>query len=210
MIILQTPQSSSADYHTRLEIELNRLRKTCASYLDTFSQQGPRGDALAEAICKTLDGIASSIDKATKRHSEMSRSTLLGIALEALFCLSRVKVTSDPLVAFAYLERCPTLVRSCAAKEVPASMRCTAGAFYNCGIKLYKGGDHSTATRFVQKACESGAEALAIYDAQPGTVDESGSWATLREQTPKRWELLAYCYGRSGDKRVCMICSAKG
>lgn len=205
--LLRTPSSSSMDYHIRLEVELNRLRKTCANYLDNLSQSSTPGDPIAGVVCKTLDGIASLAEKATGAYSETNRPALLGTALEALFCLGRVNVASDPLGAFTDLERCLPLVRSCMAKDFPTSMRCAAAAFYNCGIKLYKGGDHSTATRFFQKACEFGTEALASYDAQPEKSDESGFWAALREQIPKRWELLAFCYGKSGDKRVCSIAS---
>jgi hypothetical protein len=207
VMLFRTPPSSSTDYHTRLEVELNRLRKACANYVDNLSQSSAPSDATTGAVCKALDSVASVAEKLTGAHSETIRPTLLGAALEALFCIARVKVASDPLGAFADLERCPPLVRACMAKDFPNSMRCTAAAFYNCGVKLYKGGDHSTATRFFHKACEFGAEALASYDTQPEARDESGFWAALREQMPKRWELLAYCYGRSGDKRVCLIAS---
>lgn len=73
--------------------------------------------------------------------------------------------------------------------------RCISAAFYNTGVALWRANLSVPAVPFVRSSCVYGREAL------DRAKDTSGEhWRALEDQLTKRWELLAACYLKGGDK----------
>lgn len=83
--------------------------------------------------------------------------------------------------------------------------RCISGAFYNIAGALYQATRYGNAVPFLIESCSLGQKALRIPCPQPPVANESREkeWAQLREQLYRRWELLAACYSKNGDRKVC-------
>lgn len=73
--------------------------------------------------------------------------------------------------------------------------RCISAAFYNTGVALWRANLAVPAIPFVRSSCLYGREAL---DRPRDTSSEH--WQALEEQLTKRWELLAACYLKAGEK----------
>ena len=58
--------------------------------------------------------------------------------------------------------------------------------------------------RFIKRACAHDSRALAVYKTaiEKKIVDEN--WTTLEHQLYRRWELLAVCYLKIGDRQVSL------
>lgn len=75
---------------------------------------------------------------------------------------------------------------------------------FNHGAKLWKEGKAAEAARFASPSCEYAETALKLLEESSGDVSEpdSVSIKAMREQLPKRYELLAACHQKCGDKKV--------
>ena len=80
--------------------------------------------------------------------------------------------------------------------------RCTSGAFYNLAGMLYQESRWGPAVRFLKEACARGSQALAAYKTAISTQNVDENWTTLEHQLYRRWELLAVCYLKIGDRQV--------
>ncbi|KAJ3922165.1 cysteine peptidase C50 [Lentinula edodes] len=85
-------------------------------------------------------------------------------------------------------------------------IRCTSGAFYNIGGTLYQAGRYSSAIPFLKEGCRLGTAALVERDkGSKGEVDipdaKTNSWLPLKEQLWRRFQLLAVCFMKIGDRR---------
>ncbi|KAF5330235.1 hypothetical protein D9611_010620 [Ephemerocybe angulata] len=113
--------------------------------------------------------------------------------------------------------------------DVPNYLRCVSGAFYNLAGALYQGSRYGAAVPFLRRACEVGERALGGHRARARTKSESESeivsggkgkgkengnerekgkekereaeWVQLEQQLYRRWELLAVCYLKNGDRK---------
>ena len=80
-------------------------------------------------------------------------------------------------------------------------IRCVSGAFYNVAGSLYQATRYGAAVPFLKESCALGGKALRL----PRPVPQSGhekEWRQLEEQLFCRWELLAVCYSKNGDRKV--------
>lgn len=89
-------------------------------------------------------------------------------------------------------------------------IRCTSGAFYNIGGTLYQAGRYSSAIPFLKEGCRLGIAALIERDnGYKGEVDipdaKTNSWLQLKEQLWRRFQLLAVCFMKIGDRRVSIL-----
>lgn len=57
---------------------------------------------------------------------------------------------------------------------------------------------------FLVESCALGAKALRMPRPEPLTSNENREkeWRQLEEQLFRRWELLAVCYSKNGDRKV--------
>lgn len=88
-------------------------------------------------------------------------------------------------------------------------IRCISGAYHNLAGSLYQNSKYGGAVRFLKEACALGARALhvragAMHDDGEGGEQEAG-WRQLEEQLFRRWELLAVCYSKIGDRKVASV-----
>ena len=90
-------------------------------------------------------------------------------------------------------------------------MRCVAGVYHHLAAQLHQSGRYDHTVRFVEDGCRLGQRALQMYhaaksDTNTNTNDESRgkeeSWISLEEQLYRRWELLAVCHAKTGDRKV--------
>ena len=80
-------------------------------------------------------------------------------------------------------------------------MRCVSGAFYNLAGSLFQATRYGAAVPFLKESCALGGKALRL----PRTISKSANdkeWEQLEEQLFRRWELLAACYLKNGDRKV--------
>jgi separase len=77
--------------------------------------------------------------------------------------------------------------------------RCVSGAFYNVAGSLYQATRYGAAVPFLKESCVLGRKALCL----PRQVSiNDKEWQQLEEQLFRRWELLAACYSKNGDRKV--------
>ena len=109
--------------------------------------------------------------------------------------------------------------RSCSSKLKKGSSlanftRCLSGAFFNVAATLYKAEKYGIAIRFLLQACPMAVKAVELHDCSVSDEDLEGrnlesvdskdteAWKVHKEQLYRRWELLAICYSRTGDRKV--------
>ncbi|KAH9848957.1 peptidase family C50-domain-containing protein [Lenzites betulinus] len=86
--------------------------------------------------------------------------------------------------------------------------RCIAGAYYNCALQLHQSGRLAHAVPFLEEACARADAAVREYRSAGALGDsEDGAakrevWKQLEEQLCRRWELLAVCHAKTGDRQL--------
>jgi separase len=89
--------------------------------------------------------------------------------------------------------------------------RCVSGAFYNAAGSLYKSGKYGHAVRFLNDAAPLAAKALQQYDNAVASAQGNDTqanekdvevWKSHRAQLHKRYELLAACQVKLGNRKV--------
>lgn len=74
---------------------------------------------------------------------------------------------------------------------------------------LYQSSKYGGAARFLKEGCSLGARALHMRAGliQDDTEDgeQAEGWKQLEEQMFRRWELLAVCYSKIGDRKVIIL-----
>lgn len=135
---------------------------------------------------------------------------------ETLFVLARTSfILSNPATyntSYAYLERASRVVAQ--SREKPSSIpvpalanyvRCVSGAFHHIAGMLHQSGRYSHCVRFLVEGCALGGRALELYRTIPDEDVDKGktdAWEQLDEQLHRRWELLAVCHAKCGDRKV--------
>ena len=79
--------------------------------------------------------------------------------------------------------------------------RCVSGAFYNVAGSLYQATRYGAAVPFLKESCVLGGKALRLPKPVSKSINEK-EWQQLEEQLFRRWELLAVCYSKNGDRKV--------
>lgn len=158
----------------------------------------------------------------TLKANPRSHSDHYTQVLDTLFTLSRACVNvSDPRTygnAYDLLERAVKILSLSidgngfpspenTSKDHSDFIRCTSGAFYNIGGTIYQAGRYSSAIPFLKEACRLGEAALHVYEEQGGEDRtekdvKHNPWIQLKDQVWRRFQLLAVCYVKIGDRRV--------
>lgn len=143
--------------------------------------------------------------------------------LDTLFVLSRTGlIVNDPstfVPAFEHLSHAVRILDSIPSDRFPLSpseeeavdianyTRCVSGAFYNLACSLYQVSKYGNAVPFLVKSCELGGKALRLPRIAQRVPNEARQmeWTQLEEQLFRRWELLAVCYSKNGDRKVCFF-----
>jgi len=138
-------------------------------------------------------------------------------ALDTLFVLSRVKLNANNptsfVTAFELLVRASSILDLVPVDrhsdddpiDIANYTRCVSGAFYNLAGTLYQASRFGSAVPFLVESCTLGQKALQLPRAAQEVPNETREkeWMQLEEQLFRRWELLAVCYSKNGDRKVC-------
>ena len=132
-------------------------------------------------------------------------------------------IVNDPTTfvpAFEHLSRAVRILDSIPPDRFPLSpsdeavdianyTRCVSGAFYNLAGSLYHVSKYGNAVPFLVKSCELGGKALQLPRISQRVPNEAREmeWTQLEEQLFRRWELLAVCYSKNGDRKVRLFFS---
>lgn len=148
----------------------------------------------------------------------MAKDTLTR-TLDTLFILSRTILNvQDPrtfVPAFDYLSTAATILDSIPEDsflaepdneivDVANYTRCVSGAFYNVAGSLYQATRYGNAVPFLKESCALGSKALHLRRPVSKSKNEK-EWQQLEEQLFRRWELLAVCYSKNGDRKVGVL-----
>ena len=190
-------------------------------YLDSLSTDTSRTEV--EAF------LVSCVDLLQKLAVSAARkSDIITRALDSLFLLARTTLNvQDPrtyVPAFEHLGGALSILDSVPqdANVGQANyMRCISGTYYNIAGSLYQATRYGAAVPFLREACLLGAKALSMKgrgkgkgkgkakeEANPEAkreVDGEIEWNQLEEQLYRRWELLAVCYSKNGDRKVISL-----
>jgi separase len=79
-------------------------------------------------------------------------------------------------------------------------LRCISGAYHTIGAMLCQVERFGGAARFLQQACEIGANAVSGTRLQKDSCDKQRT--ALLQNLYRRWEMLGVCYIRIGDRKV--------
>ena len=143
-------------------------------------------------------------------------------ALESLFTLARISfVLNNPAsyaLTHAHLVRATELLTTVSPSEPSVSSlilanytRSISGVYNYLGSQLHQSGRYDHTVPFVDEGCRLGQRALQMYRAakREGVTDAEGegkgkedAWRMLEEQLYRRWELLAVCHAKTGDRKV--------
>lgn len=138
-------------------------------------------------------------------------------AIDSLFVLGRttLDISQPPsyIPAYDHLEDALKTIDgiSCEGVDIPNYLRCISGAFYNLAGALYQASRHGAAVPFLKQACAVGLRSLKAHRAASPPSTPKGKekakqredeWLQLEQQLYRRWELLAVCYLKNGDRKV--------
>lgn len=131
-----------------------------------------------------------------------------------------VNEPSTFITAFEHLARAVAILDTVPRDKFPISpidqtvdvanyARCISGAFYNIAGSLYQASRFGNAVPFLVESCTLGAKALRLPRPVQETPNESREkeWKSLEEQLFRRWELLAVCYSKNGDRKARRLTS---
>lgn len=147
-------------------------------------------------------------------------------AVDSLFLLARTAVDiANPqtyIPAYDHLEAAVAIIDILADNpdnaeiDTPNYLRCISGAFYNIAGSLYQNSRFGAAVPFLKQTCVIGGRALDEHKTQDTSKpmdakgkgkakDRDNEWVQLEGQLYRRWELLAVCYLKNGDRKVWPI-----
>lgn len=171
--------------------------------------------------------VVSCVDLLQKLAVSAARkSDIITRALDSLFALARTTLNvQDPrtyVPAFEHLGGAVSILDSVpqdADVDHANYMRCISGTYYNISGSLYQATRYGAAVPFLREACLLGAKALSMKGRAKGKgkakeeanretkreVDGEIEWNQLEEQLYRRWELLAVCYSKNGDRKVISV-----
>ncbi|KAG2038447.1 peptidase family C50-domain-containing protein [Suillus americanus] len=192
----------------KLQRALERLRRACIKVLDGETK------ARSHVIISLLMSISTALEGVFKQNPNKDNLTA---SLDSLFTLARIRLkcndpdTYTPTLdllnhTIVLLDSTPDHVNAIPASARANYIRCISGAYHNLAGTLYQSSKYGGAVRFLKEGCSLGARALHIRagvvqdDTEDGERDEG--WKQLEEQMFRRWELLAVCYFKMGDRKL--------
>ncbi|KAG1861269.1 peptidase family C50-domain-containing protein [Suillus subluteus] len=192
----------------KLQRALERLRRACIKVLDGETK------VQSHVIISTLMTISTALEGVFKQNPNKD---ILTASLDSLFTLARIRLkcndsdTYTPTLdllnhTIVLLDSTPDHVNAIPASARANYIRCISGAYHNLAGTLYQSSKYGGAVRFLKEGCSLGARALHIRagvmqdDTEDGERDEG--WKQLEEQMFRRWELLAVCYSKMGDRKL--------
>jgi separase len=130
-------------------------------------------------------------------------------SLEIVFTLARAVLDpNDPhtyVTAYDHLSHASTIISTHSPINANC-IRCLSSAFHHLAGSLYQSGKYGGATRFLRDSCAFGTKALEVKKLGDARVaqetEEQEAWRALETQLYRRWELLAVCYVKIGEKKV--------
>ncbi|KAK1232899.1 separin protein [Marasmius sp. AFHP31] len=184
------------------------LEKSRRSALKSLEKSDSLTDQCADAIRRFIDVVVDVLERALRLNPLPDFFAQL---LDTLFTLAKTTLTiSDPrtyTTAYDHLDRA-VVVLDAASKghhppELATYLRCTSGAFHNLAGTLYQAGRYGSAIPYLKESCRLGALAIDI----PSRGKDGGDdvWKQLEEQLWRRWQLLALCYTKIGDRRAAFL-----
>ncbi|KAG1788751.1 peptidase family C50-domain-containing protein [Suillus plorans] len=192
----------------KLQRTLERLRRACIKVLD--------GEAKVQnhVIISLLMVISTALEDAFKQNPSKD---ILTTSFDSLFSLARIRLkcndpdTYTPTLdllnrTIILLDSTPDHVNAIPASARANYVRCISGAYHNLAGTLYQSSKYGGAVRFLKEGCSLGARALHMRasliqdDAEDG--ERAEGWKQLEEQMYRRWELLAVCYSKIGDRKL--------
>lgn len=149
------------------------------------------------------------------------RTDITTRAIDSLFLLGRTTLEiANPqtyIPAYDYLDNALGVVDMICLDsnnqgiDTPNYLRCISGAFYNLAGSLYQSARYGAAVPFLKQTCSIGTRALeehkameipSMPKAREKAKERESEWLQLEQQLYRRWELLAVCYLKNGDRRV--------
>ncbi|TBU21185.1 hypothetical protein BD311DRAFT_835203 [Dichomitus squalens] len=212
--------AQSGGDHDQVKRGLERLRRAVVKVVEPFQESktsfAPEVKSSARAL---LEQIVDVHCEAITRRDTFSSSTLTP-ALESLFTLARTSFAlNNPdtyTVAHSHLARAAALLSDPPASSsvsqlaLASYIRCVAGVYHYLAGQLHQSGRYDHTVRLADEGCRLGQRALQMYhaaknDASTDVDSESKgkeeAWKLLEEQLYRRWELLAVCHAKPGDRK---------
>nr|GAT53299.1 cysteine peptidase C50 [Mycena chlorophos] len=189
----------------KVQRAVERIRRSAVKYTES--------DLCAE-VQDLLDAVVDILE-AVLQNSTPS-ADILTPALDTIFALARIKINvHDPPsygTSHSILQRGARLLEIDTAEtpEKANYIRCLSGAFHNIAGTLYQAGKHAGAIRFLQDGCRLGEQASKMHSrAERSQPEPSDGWRQLEEQLWRRYELLAVCCSKIGDRRLAFEAFSK-
>ncbi|KAL0578391.1 separin protein [Marasmius crinis-equi] len=203
--ILAWSDDSDKELH-RISGKVHRALEKCRRFaLKLIEKTDSSGEQCTNLVRTFVDLVLKVLEQALARNPLPDYFTQM---LDASFSLAKTTLTiSDPrtyTTAYDYLDRAVQILDAPEAdrpSELATYLRCTSGAFHNLGGILYQGGRYGSAIPYLKESCRLGARAIDIEHARKGD-DTDEVWMQLEEQLWRRWQLLAICYTKIGDRRA--------
>ncbi|TFK73377.1 hypothetical protein BDN72DRAFT_956580 [Pluteus cervinus] len=205
----------------KVDRAIERLRRAATRYLErTQSHSGfpDEGKNLVNSLLEVVVETFAAVLQQVRSNDFLTR------LLDGLFVLTRSLLnpndarTHIPAYntlqrAMAILDGLPSISEDPTADEVvdvANYMRCISGAWYNMGGILYQATRYGATVGFLKESCELGGRALeAKSRPTPGSTSVTEDkekvaegWQQLEEGLHRRWELLAVCFNKIGDRRA--------
>ncbi|KAM5541905.1 hypothetical protein V8D89_004634 [Ganoderma adspersum] len=213
--------SQSGSDHDRVKRGLERLRRAAVKVVEPSQDSSMTFPREVESCAKViLEQIMDVLTEAITQRNAFTTSTLTP-ALESLFTLGRISfVLNNPdsyALARAHLARAtellaavPTSGPSVSSLTLANYTRSISGVYNYIGSQLHQSGRYDHTVPFVDEGCRLSQRALQMYRTakREGVTDVEGegkgkedAWKMLEEQLYRRWELLAVCHAKTGDRK---------
>ncbi|KDR77139.1 hypothetical protein GALMADRAFT_66375 [Galerina marginata CBS 339.88] len=203
---------------TKVDRAFEKLRRSALRFIESNpvspSSRTPSctvDTALREWLLECVNCMQSLLGAPATRD-------LLTRSIDTLFILSRtilnVNNPSTFVPAFEHLKRAVTSLDTVPTDGFPLTpidhtvdvanyTRCISGAFYNLAGSLYQALRYGNAVPFLVESCVLGSKALRLPRLEQATPNEAREkeWTQLEDQLFRRWELLAVCYSKNGDRK---------
>ncbi|TBU57165.1 peptidase family C50-domain-containing protein [Dichomitus squalens] len=212
--------AQSGGDHDRVKRGLERLRRAAVKVVEPSQELKTSFTHEVKSSARAvLEQIVDVHCEAITQRNTFSSSTLTP-ALETLFTLARISfVVNNPdtyTVAHSHLARAAALLSDPPASSSVSKLalagytRCVAGVYHYLAGQLHQSGRYDHTVRLAEEGCRLGQRALQMYHAakNDASTDVDGeskgkeeAWKLLEEQLYRRWELLAVCHAKTGDRK---------
>ncbi|ODO11404.1 hypothetical protein I350_00183 [Cryptococcus amylolentus CBS 6273] len=195
----------SEDEDTKVLVERTvraweRTRRGCVKLFDKFGSQEEWKSVLKdiESWSVAAVGLAEGVSGRVKLDPSLALHIVSG-SIDTIVVLSQRNASNS----YSLLCRGYGLYQQNKPWTSPSDhinwLRCLSTSAYNIGGKLFTEGAASDATPLIQASCEWGAEAVEIGKS---VGDTDKGLQHLQEGLSKRWEWLAGCQQKAGDKKA--------